>query len=61
VSTPATTNPPYVPIRHGGWPVRRTPLWLLAVVVAEGSTIYSIRRSAERAVADHAAPPKLPG
>ena len=33
MNTPATTDPPYVPIRHSGWPVRRTPLWLLAVVV----------------------------
>jgi hypothetical protein len=33
VNTPATTDPPYVPIRRSGWPVRRTPLWLLAVVV----------------------------
>jgi hypothetical protein len=33
LSPPATTDPPYVPIRHSGWPVRRTPLWLLAVVV----------------------------
>ena len=33
MSTPATTDPPYVPIRRSGWPVRRTPLWLIAVVV----------------------------
>jgi hypothetical protein len=33
LNTPATTDPPYVPIRRGGWPVRRTPLWLLAAVV----------------------------
>ena len=33
MSTPATTDPPYVPIRRSGWPVRRTPLWLLAAVV----------------------------
>ena len=33
MSTPATTDPPYVPVRHSGWPVRRTPLWLIAVVV----------------------------
>jgi len=32
LSTPATTDPPYVPIRRSGWPVRRTPLWLLAVL-----------------------------
>lgn len=33
MSTPTTTNPPYAPIRRSGWPVRRTPLWLLAAVV----------------------------
>jgi hypothetical protein len=34
LSTPATTDPPpYVPIRRSGWPVRRTPLWLVAAVV----------------------------
>jgi hypothetical protein len=33
LNTPTTTDPPYVPIRHSGWPVRRTPLWLLAAVV----------------------------
>jgi hypothetical protein len=33
LNTPTTTDPPYVPIRRGGWPVRRTPLWLLAAVV----------------------------
>ena len=32
MNAPATTDPPYVPIRRGGWPVRRTPLWLVAVV-----------------------------
>jgi hypothetical protein len=25
-------DPPYVPIRHSRWPVRRTPPWLLAAV-----------------------------
>jgi hypothetical protein len=33
LSPPVTTDPPYVPIRRSGWPVRRTPLWLLAVLV----------------------------
>jgi hypothetical protein len=33
LNTPTTTDPPYVPIRRSGWPVRRTPLWLLAAVV----------------------------
>ena len=29
MQTPARTDPPYVPIRHTAWPVRRTPRWLL--------------------------------
>ena len=32
MNAPATTDPPYVPIRRSGWPIRRTPLWLVAVV-----------------------------
>jgi hypothetical protein len=34
LSTPITTDPPpYVPIRRSGWPVRRTPMWILLVLV----------------------------
>jgi hypothetical protein len=33
LNTPTTTDPPYVPIRRSGWPVRRTPLWLVAALV----------------------------
>ncbi len=33
MNTPTTTDPPYVPIRRSGWPVRRTPLWLFVAVV----------------------------
>jgi hypothetical protein len=37
LNTPTTTDPPYVPIRRSGWPVRRTPLWLLlALLLAAG-------------------------
>jgi hypothetical protein len=37
---PTTTDPPYVPIRRSGWPVRRTPLWmLLAVLVLAGGAV----------------------
>ena len=40
MSTPTTTDPPYVPIRHSGWPVRRTPLWvLLALVLLAGGVV----------------------
>ena len=33
MTSPVTTDPPYVPIRHSGWPVRRTPMWILLVLV----------------------------
>ena len=40
MDTPTTTDPPYVPISHSGWPVRRTPIWvLLAVLVLAGGTV----------------------
>ena len=41
MSTPTTTDPPpYVPLRRGGWPVRRTPIWiLLALVVLAGAGV----------------------
>ncbi len=29
MASPVRTDPPYVPIRHTRWPVRRTPRWLL--------------------------------
>ncbi len=41
MSPPITTDPPpYVPIRHSGWPVRRTPMWaLLALVLLAGAAV----------------------
>ena len=40
MDTPTTTDPPYVPIRHSGWQVRRTPIWvLLAVLVLAGGAV----------------------
>jgi hypothetical protein len=41
LSTPTTADPPpYVPIRHSGWPVRRTPMWvLLALVLLAGAGV----------------------
>ncbi len=41
MSTPTTAGqPPYVPIRSGGWPVRRTPMWaLLALVLLGGAAV----------------------
>jgi hypothetical protein len=28
MTTPVTTGPPHVPLRHGRWPVHKTPRWL---------------------------------
>jgi len=44
VSTPTRTDPPYVPIRRSGWPVRRTPLWVLfaVLVLAGGAVLVSL-------------------
>ena len=40
MSTPTTTDPPYVPLRRSGWPVRRMPLWgILALVVLAGAAV----------------------
>jgi uncharacterized phage infection (PIP) family protein YhgE len=41
LSTPTTADPPpYVPIRHSGWPVRHTPMWaLLALVLLAGAAV----------------------
>src|ERR1700739_2893888 len=33
MTTPTQTEPPFVPLRHGGWDTKRTPLWVFAVVV----------------------------
>jgi hypothetical protein len=33
MSTPIKTDPPAVPLRHGGWPVHKAPRWLLAAGV----------------------------
>lgn len=34
MQSPPRADPPYVPIRHTAWPVRRTPRWLLAAGAA---------------------------
>jgi hypothetical protein len=34
VSPPARPEPPYVPIGHSGWPVGKTPRWLILAGVA---------------------------
>ncbi|HEY2306597.1 MAG TPA: hypothetical protein VGI05_12020 [Streptosporangiaceae bacterium] len=39
MQSPPRTDPPYVPIRHTAWPVRRTPRWWFAagaVIVVAG-------------------------
>jgi hypothetical protein len=44
MSTPIKTDPPSVPLRHGGWPVQRAPRWLLAagVLVLAGAVLVGL-------------------
>jgi hypothetical protein len=44
MTTPTQTEPPFVPLRHGGWATKRTPLWVFAivVVVAVGVVVTSL-------------------
>jgi len=44
MTSPTQTEPPYVPLRHGGWATKRTPLWVFAVlvVVAVGVVLVSL-------------------
>jgi hypothetical protein len=44
MSTPIRTDPPSVPLRHGGWPVHKTPRWLLAagVLVLAGAVLVGL-------------------
>src|ERR1700730_19088848 len=44
MTSPTQTEPPFVPLRHGGWATRRTPLWIFAflVVAAIGVILVSL-------------------
>jgi hypothetical protein len=33
MTSPTQTEPPFVPLRHGGWATKRTPWWIFAVLV----------------------------
>jgi hypothetical protein len=51
LTTPTTTDPPYVPIRHSGWPIRRTPMWVLfaLVLLAGAAVLVSLSHKPSRA------------
>ena len=44
MDTPTRADPPYVPLRHGRWPVHRTPRWLLlaGALVAAGAVLVGL-------------------
>jgi hypothetical protein len=44
MTSPAQTEPPFVPLRHSGWATRRTPLWVFAglAVIAIGVVLVSL-------------------
>ncbi|HZC39725.1 MAG TPA: hypothetical protein VE343_03565 [Streptosporangiaceae bacterium] len=51
MDAPARTGPPHVPLRHGGWPVRRTPRWLLlaGVLVVAAAVLVGLAVHPSRA------------
>ena len=56
MQSPPRADPPYVPIRHTAWPVRRTPRWLfaggLAIVVAGVLVGLAVHPSKSQRAAD---------
>jgi hypothetical protein len=44
VAAPVRPDPPYVPIRRGGWPVTRSPRWLIVAgaVLAAGAVLVGL-------------------
>ena len=52
MSPPVRTEPPFVPIRRGRWPVR---------LDTQRAAVASIIENASRSLSANAAPPILPG
>jgi len=50
MSTPIKTDPPHVPLRHGGWPVRRAPRWLFVAgaLVLAGAVLVGLAHRPSR-------------
>jgi hypothetical protein len=44
MTAPVQTDPPHVPLRHGGWPARRMPrwLWVAGAVVLVGAVLVGL-------------------
>ncbi len=51
MTTPVTTGPPHVPLRHSRWPVHRTPRWLFVAgaLVLAGSVLVGLAHRPSRA------------
>jgi hypothetical protein len=51
MTTPVTTGPPHVPLRHGRWPVHKTPRWLFVAgaLVLVGSILVGLAHHPSRA------------
>jgi hypothetical protein len=51
MTTPVTTGPPHVPLRHSRWPVHKTPRWLFAAgaLVLVGSVLVGLAHHPSRA------------
>jgi hypothetical protein len=50
METPVQTDPPHVPLRHSGWPVRKMPWWvyLAGVLVLAGAILVGLAHRPSR-------------
>jgi hypothetical protein len=42
MTSPTQTEPPFVPLRHGGWATRRTPLWVFAALAVAAVAVLLV-------------------
>jgi hypothetical protein len=54
VDSPTRTEPPFVPLRRRGWPVRKTPLWVFGVLVLMAAGIVLVSLSHKPSQAERA-------
>jgi hypothetical protein len=45
MTSPTQTEPPFVPLRHGGWATKRTPLWVFAVLAVAAVGVFLVSLS----------------
>ncbi len=45
MTSPTQTEPPFVPLRHGRWATRHTPLWVFAIIALIAAGVFLVSLS----------------